>query len=308
MKESKHAYMIMAHNDFDMLYEILRELDYERNDIFLHIDKKAQKVPFEHLCSAVKKAKLVIIPRKNVNWGGYTQIACELHLMRSALESGQHTYYHMMTGAMAPIKSQEEIFEFFDNCGNKEFIGFDNSDNFENRVCLYHIYNEIGKAMTKRNQIKVFIRNKFNGFQKKIGYSYKPARNILFKKGFVYWSLTEDAIKYILINEKKIKKIYKHSFCGDELFVQTLLYNSEFRKRIYDLDNEYESCLRFIKPAISWNKNFSGGSMELAKKTENSITVADIPLLVKSGKLYGWKFVGNRGIEAIQKLREFRKN
>ena len=56
MKESRHAYMIMAHNDFDMLYEILRELDYRRNDIFLHIDRKSQNVPIEHLCSAVKEA------------------------------------------------------------------------------------------------------------------------------------------------------------------------------------------------------------------------------------------------------------
>ena len=103
MKESRHAYMIMAHNDFDMLYEILRELDYRRNDIFLHIDRKSQNVPIEHLCSAVKEANLVIIPRKNVNWGGYTQIACELHLMRNALESCNHAYFHMMTGAMAPI-------------------------------------------------------------------------------------------------------------------------------------------------------------------------------------------------------------
>ena len=307
MKESRHAYMIMAHNDFDMLYEILRELDYRRNDIFLHIDRKSQNVPIEHLCSAVKEANLVIIPRKNVNWGGYTQIACELHLMRNALESGHHAYYHMMTGAMAPIKSQEEIFEFFDNCGNKEFIGFDNSSNFESRVCLYHIYNEIGKATTKTDQIKVLIINKFNGFQKKIGYIYKPTRNISFKKGFVYWSLTEDAIKYILINEKNIKKIYKHSFCGDELFIQTLLYNSEFRKKIYNLDDEYESCLRFIKPALSWNKDFSGGSIELAKKSENSITVSDLPMLVKSEKLYGWKFVGEQGIEAIKKLRELRE-
>lgn len=182
------------------------------------------------------------------------------------------------------------------NCGNKEFIGFDNSSNFESRVCLYHIYNEIGKATTKTDQIKVLIRNKFNGFQKKIGYIYKPTRNISFKKGFVYWSLTEDAIKYILINEKNIKKIYKHSFCGDELFIQTLLYNSEFRKKIYNLDDEYESCLRFIKPALSWNKDFSGGSIELAKKSENSITVSDLPMLVKSEKLYGWKFVGEQGI------------
>lgn len=37
----KDAWLIIAHNQFDYLKKILKLLDSERNDIFLHIDKKA---------------------------------------------------------------------------------------------------------------------------------------------------------------------------------------------------------------------------------------------------------------------------
>ena len=38
----KHAYMIMAHDQFELLSILIKMLDDPRNDIFLHIDKKAK--------------------------------------------------------------------------------------------------------------------------------------------------------------------------------------------------------------------------------------------------------------------------
>lgn len=37
----KHAYCIMAHGNWEQLQMLITVLDDERNDIFLHIDKKA---------------------------------------------------------------------------------------------------------------------------------------------------------------------------------------------------------------------------------------------------------------------------
>ena len=37
----KHAYLIMAYRQFDVLEKILCILDDERNDFYIHIDKKA---------------------------------------------------------------------------------------------------------------------------------------------------------------------------------------------------------------------------------------------------------------------------
>jgi hypothetical protein len=36
----KHAYLIIAHNEFKILSYLVKALDDERNDIYVHIDKR----------------------------------------------------------------------------------------------------------------------------------------------------------------------------------------------------------------------------------------------------------------------------
>ncbi len=43
---SKHAYLVMAHNDWSLLSKLLRCIDDPRNDIFIHIDKKASVLTY----------------------------------------------------------------------------------------------------------------------------------------------------------------------------------------------------------------------------------------------------------------------
>lgn len=38
----KHAYLIMAHTQFQQVAKLVRLIDNEENDIYLHIDKKVR--------------------------------------------------------------------------------------------------------------------------------------------------------------------------------------------------------------------------------------------------------------------------
>ena len=40
----KHAYLIMAHKNEEQLALLLRMIDHEQNDIYLHLDKKFKDV------------------------------------------------------------------------------------------------------------------------------------------------------------------------------------------------------------------------------------------------------------------------
>lgn len=304
--KKKHAYLIMAHNDFPILIEILKELDHERNDIFLHIDKKTLEFPEQQIKHTVKKGRLFLVPRMSVFWGGYSQIECEMKLICYAAKTDHYAYYHMTTGATFPLKSTQEILNFFDEHDGYEFIGYDNSNDYSGRVKKYNFFNETGKAITKIDLCKAFIRNKFRGLQGRIGWIYPPARGINFKKGFVYWSLTEDAVKYAIKQFKWIEKVFKHSFCGDELFMQTIIYNSPYKEKIYNYNDEYKSCLRFVKPVRSWEPSFSGSSIEQSKLAETGITKEDLKTCIDSNMLFGLKFVGETGLEAIKHLREMK--
>lgn len=41
----KHAYLIMAHHEFEVLGKLVQALDDERNDIYIHFDKKVKNYP-----------------------------------------------------------------------------------------------------------------------------------------------------------------------------------------------------------------------------------------------------------------------
>ena len=58
--ELKHAYLIMAHNEWEMLRALLEALDDSRNDIYLHIDKKAvlSQQDLNQIERCLKKSKL----------------------------------------------------------------------------------------------------------------------------------------------------------------------------------------------------------------------------------------------------------
>lgn len=45
----KHAYLIMAHNDPYVFHKLISLLDDERNDIFVHIDKKSDLSRFNNV-------------------------------------------------------------------------------------------------------------------------------------------------------------------------------------------------------------------------------------------------------------------
>ena len=105
----KHAYLIMAHHQFEILMIFLRLMDHERNDFYIHIDIKTKDIPIEKIRNSVKYSRIEFINRMSVNWGGYSQIECELNLLKQALR-GEYDYYHLVSGIDMPIKTKNKIF------------------------------------------------------------------------------------------------------------------------------------------------------------------------------------------------------
>lgn len=42
MSEVRHAYLIMAHHELPLLFNLISALDYTENDLYVHVDKKRQ--------------------------------------------------------------------------------------------------------------------------------------------------------------------------------------------------------------------------------------------------------------------------
>ena len=116
-----HAYLIVAHNNPRILVKLLKALDYENNDIFLHIDKKAHNLLIHLNDVKLKNAKLFIFSRVNVKWGHYSLILVEKELLTESTKTF-HDYYHLISGVDLPIKNHKEIEDFFSTNNGREFV------------------------------------------------------------------------------------------------------------------------------------------------------------------------------------------
>ena len=63
---NKHAYLIMAHNNFEILEKTLKILDDERNDFYIHVDKKVKNFDFEKFKNIIQKSRIIFIERIDV--------------------------------------------------------------------------------------------------------------------------------------------------------------------------------------------------------------------------------------------------
>mgnify|MGYP003196237755 CR=1 FL=1 len=81
---NKHAYLIIAHNQFDLLKKILTMLDDERNDFYIHIDKKVKDFDSSAFDGVLKHSNLTFCDRVNITWGDFSQIQSEMTLFKAA--------------------------------------------------------------------------------------------------------------------------------------------------------------------------------------------------------------------------------
>ena len=271
---NKHAYLIMCHNNFYLLEKLLLLLDNKNNDIFLHIDKKVTKFDSAHFKNLLKYSKIYFVPRMNVIWASPTQIECELQLFKFASQTGKYSYYHLLSGVDLPLKSSEDIYTFFEEHSGKEFIGFCN--NFDlTKIKQINLFNNMGRKNSLINSAKYLIRSLFIKIQVFFKYDYTKHFNLVIKKGANWVSLTEGCVKYIISQELLIKKMFKYSISGDEFYKQTLIWNSPFKEKIYNIADEYGTCMRLI----DWNRG-----------CPYTFRLEDLYILSNSDKLFARKF------------------
>ena len=239
--------MIMAHNEFHMLKKLLTELDDDRNDIFIHIDKKTKYVNEDEISSWVSKSKVFFIPRRAIYWGHISIVKCELDLLKAATKGNYH-YYHLLSGMDFPLKTQDEIHAFFVN-EDREFVRYhfngDDGDEFLYKIKYYFPFiGIVGKdSHAGPGRKKKILRKisewqwRFYKFQERIGVDRtKRYADSAIVKGSQWFSITHDFALYLLSKQKEILKRYRFTNAPDEFFVPNLAMNSDFLGRVINSD------------------------------------------------------------------------
>lgn len=272
----KHAYLIIAHNNFEMLKKLIHTLDDDRNDIYIHIDKKVKNVDFNDISIAAEKSKVMFVNRTKIAWGGYSMVQAELNLLKSATPE-HYSYYHLLSGVDMPIKSKDYIYEFFNKHKGTEFIHFsDNEFNekIKTRYMTYHFLQDY--CGSKKNIIRV-LEILIVRLQQLLHVNRTKNNNMKFCGGSQWFSITDELACYVLSNEYLIKKNFRFMLIPDEIFLQTIVYNSKYFKNVYDntFTTDYHSCLRYV----DWKRG-----------NPYIFNINDFEELINTDHLFGRKF------------------
>ena len=284
----KHAYLIMAHTQPELLKKLLSMLDDERNDIYLHIDSKAKDYPLQEVTAVVKKSKCILTERTDVKWGSYSQINCEMVLLKEAVKT-EHAYYHLLSGMDLPIKSLDKIFAFFDKYEGLEFIDEDLPQISEAALSrVKYVHKFYGKA----GSVKDILGAAASKGQKLMGVDRtRKYADIIFQKGRNWFSITHGLAKLVVEKEAWVQEVFGQSVCGDELFLQTVARNSEYADKI---------CNQNTMPEIPDTRY-----IDWARGTNNNPYVfreSDYEELKNSSALFARKFDLNVDEKIVEKL------
>lgn len=279
----KHAYLIIAHNSPQLLKELLQAIDDVRNDIYIHIDIKAN-ININELYT--EKSLLKILPnRLDARWGDFSLVQIEIMLFEEAVRNGNYSYYHLLSGVDFPIKSQNYIHEYCKKYNGTEFIGFAQNVSDKELIWRSQHYFLFSRDFQTNCLVKKLIRAVYARIQSLVGYK---RTSIVIKKGCQWCSITHNFVVYILKNKDIIQKHFNHTYCPDELFIQTLCWNSEFKDHIYNIEDEFNSCKRYIL----WEDS---KLLTLDNK--------DASVLIASDKWFARKFT-EKGINTIHDIKE----
>lgn len=253
----KIAILIQCHKNPKQINLLLERLNHPDIDCYLHIDKKA-----DFADKIIHRENVFVLPdeqRVSVEWAQISQVTATLNLLNTAVAGirGGYDYYWLISGQDWPLRSVEEIVEFFMQHSGENFIQYWSSknfgehiqNNFDKRNQIYFPEGIIGRKywqkVLKRGWVEIS-----GGYNRTWKLFQRKQLEVDFYFGSQWWALTGETVEWIinyLGQHEDYYIFYKNTVCPDESFFQTLVMMSPYA----DKKTDYLTYLHFSEGANS---------------------------------------------------------
>lgn len=285
---NKHAYLLMIHEQNKQLIDLLEVLDDNRNDIYIHVDKKCKNFNFNTCQQHIKFSNLYFTKRYKIVWAGHSIVDAEINLLKEAIKK-KYIYFHLLSGSDLPIKSQDYIHNWFKEHMGMELVHFGTKEyqtNIKSRYSVYHMFQEkLGRYQSNR------IYRKLDEYvlliQKKLKIDRTKKNSINIYGGSNWFSITNELAEYVVSHINMYKGLFRFTQICDEMYLQTMVMDSHFRYKLYigGCNDDYHQSMRYI----DWARGKNGGP--------HTFTIEDYNSLIKSEYLFARKF--NERIDSL---------
>ena len=292
---NSHAYLVMVHNNYKVLEKCLSLLDAPYNEFYIHVDTKVKDFPQEHFEGLLRHSPVHIYSEVNVNWAGYSQVECEMFLLEQAYQNN-HGYYHLLSGADMPLRSTEEIYEFFEENRGLLFVDVQagklerHYKQYRNRIAKYHFLQEYRKRFSNKfvQDVLTVVAKGLLGVQILLRVDRLKEQEL--GCGSQWFSISYDFVAYLMEKRFDIEKLFRNTQCPDEHVIQMMVLSSPFKEKLYRNAAGQYSNMRYIKWADE------DDSHPLVFRTE------DIDELLRSGMCFARKFDETLDYDVVERL------
>lgn len=272
---SKQVVLILAHKNMSHLVKLINYFQ-GKCDIFIHVDCKSDfsKVQLAELSkmAGVKR----VYKKYSVSWAGFSILKCELFLIEEALKYSNGDYFHLLSGQDYPLQPLDDFLKYFHEtccdgfikCEQIPFANFDNSTFFRMQ---YYVLTDWINGKTDYGMDKL---HKIINIQKRIGIKRNiPDQLERLYGGSAWFSISKRCANFLYNYTKKHPSFYKrlkYTFYPEEVYVNSVLMNSNFSQHIDNYNN-----LR----CIIWNNPGQDSSPV-------NLTVEYLEKILKTGKMF----------------------
>ena len=241
----KHAYLILAHNEPELLSLLVERLDDVRNDIYIHFDRKLSVLPD---IKTLHAGLCILKDRVDVRWADVSMLEAEYKLFHAVVDSGcEYSHHHLISGVDLPLKNQDYIHSFFAQHHGKEFVGLHQhpmNSHADRALHYWHPFTRSFRGSGCVFAIKRILR--YLVIQTQVLLGIRRNTTIPFHKGGQWVSITRELIDYLLEQEDRAFTIFSRTFGADEYFVPTLIWDTPFMERLFDATDESRGAMRYI--------------------------------------------------------------
>lgn len=218
---SRHAFLIMAHEQPQLLQRLVDRLDDERTDIYLHVDSEA---PFDGSEISTRRSRLLMVePRVDVRWGHTSQIEAEYALLEASAD-GDYSYRHIISGTHWPLRPVGEILDWFDAQEGRTVLPEGEWTDWEIRQKLGYYHFGLG-LLRSRNRLAARAGHLWHTLTLALQRGWVRRDYSYFHGKHSNWvSVGRDDLPAVLQSKAYVLRRMHHAFCADEIFIPAILH------------------------------------------------------------------------------------
>ena len=320
--EMKVCFIILAHYQPKIFHKLIRQLSWENSDIIVHIDKRSDLKEFE--LTGYKNIHFTK-NRKKVVWGGWSLTSTICECLEYGLEVSDADYFMYLAGTDFPIKDRQFINNYLTANHPVNYLnyyplvpgiwGYGLINTFRLKDLKAHFI-DVRHGQQEQHKLKInqSLADIVSKIEVLLNKHLLPRDKswISFYSGSSRWCLNRDTVRFLVDyfhsgSSRKLRNYLRLATNSDEVFFQTAILNSEFKKYCLSFDesearNIFENKLepmpdekRVYLHYIDWNPE---------RENPAIMDESDLPTLEDSDKLFACKFTEEKSLGLIKRLEE----